>query len=185
VQQIHHSRHEELRVSVDRQRWVNGLDAELNVPVLGLQQPRRGDLVDECDHRHTGASLFANFEADFGQRAVDDFAKTHQTLSENGSSAAVDGDGASLECVESENRGVQRVSKFVSGVTKTLSLFGRSCLRGQARVFRDRLRNRGVETPVERMEFFYCDGCPLLDRQRRNRLANVGVVMHHLRHREA
>src|SRR4029078_11311294 len=97
----------------------------------------------------------AGFEADFGQRAVDDFAEAHQTLAENGSSAAVDGARASLQRVERENGGVQGVSEFVSRVAQTLSLFGGSCLCCQARVFRDCLRNRGVETAIQSMEFFY------------------------------
>jgi len=133
VQQVHHGRRQELRVGVDRQSGVNSIDRELNVSVLGVQHPGRSDLVDERDDRQASTSLFAGFEADFGQRAVDDVAKVRQTLSENSASAAVDGDGASLECVERENRGVQRVSKFVSGVAQTLNLFGRPCLRGQAR----------------------------------------------------
>jgi hypothetical protein len=69
-------------------------------------------------------SLLASFEADFGQCAVDEFAKAHQATAEDRSSAAVDGDGATLQRVERENRGVQAVSEVVSGVAQTFDLFG-------------------------------------------------------------
>ena len=53
------------------------------------------------------------FKADFGQRAVDNFAEAHQTLAQNRPTAAVAGDGAPLERVEREHRR-SGVSEFVS-----------------------------------------------------------------------
>jgi hypothetical protein len=155
VHQVHHRRREELRVCVDRQVWINRLDREPNVPVLRVQHPGRDDFVDERQHLQARPSLLASFEADFGQCAVDDFAKAHQAAAQDRSCAAVDGDGASLERVERENRGVQAVSDLVSGVAQTFDLSGGSCLRRHARVLRDSLRDRRVETPVESMEFFH------------------------------
>jgi hypothetical protein len=90
--------------------------------------------------------------------------------------------GTSLQRVERENGGVQAVSEFVSRVAEPLNVFGGPCLRGQARVFRDGFGNRGVETTVESMEFFYRDGGSLLDRERRDRLADVAIVMDDLGH---
>jgi hypothetical protein len=89
-----------------------------------VEQPRRGDFVDEGDHGQAHRSLFASFEADFGQRAVDDFAKAHQATAEDRSGATVDSDGASLQCMEREDCGVQGVAKFVRRVAQAFSLLG-------------------------------------------------------------
>ena len=47
--------------------------------------------------------------------------------------------GASLRRVEGEEGGVEDVSKLVSRLSETLNFIGGSCLRGDARVLRDRL----------------------------------------------
>jgi hypothetical protein len=54
-----------------------------------------------------------------------------------------------------------------------------------ARVFRDSLGDRRVETQVEGLEFFHRDGRTLLDRERRDRLADIPIVMDDLGHRKA
>lgn len=82
--------------------------------------------------------------------------------------------------MKSENRSVQAVPEFVSRVTETLDLVGGSSFCRHPRVFRHRLGNRGVETLVERMELFDRDGGTLFDRERRDRLAHVAIVVNDL-----
>ena len=47
-------------------------------------------------------------------------------------------------------------------------------------MLRHRFRDRGVETTVQRMEFFNGDRGPPLDRELSNSLANIAVVVDHL-----
>ena len=137
----------------------------------------RGDFVDERDDGEARAPLLACLQANFGQCTVDEFAKAHQATTEDRAGAAVDGNGTALQRVERENRGVQAVSKFVGRVAKTFDFAGGSRFRRHTRVFRDRFRNCGVETAIEGVEFFHGDGRTLLDRERRDCLADVAVIM--------
>ena len=87
--------------------------------------------------------------------------------------------------MEREHGGVQGVAKFVRRVAQAFSLVGGSRLCRHTSMFGDSLRDRGVETSVEGMEFFHRDEGSLLDRKRRDRLADVAIVMDDLGHRKA
>jgi hypothetical protein len=91
-----------------------------------VQHSGRGDFVDERHHGQAHPSLFPCFQPDFGQCAVDDFAKAHQAATEHRARAAVDGDRAPLQRVESENGGVQVVPELVRRVAETFGLLGGS-----------------------------------------------------------
>jgi hypothetical protein len=62
LQQVRHRRRQQLRVAVDGQFGIDGSDAELDLPVLGMEDTGRGDLVKQRHHEHALAHLFSGGE---------------------------------------------------------------------------------------------------------------------------
>ena len=86
LQQAHQRRREELRVHVDRQRGITGLDREPDLPVLRVRVGRGGDLVDERRQRHARGGG----EADLGQPGVDEVAEADEAATEGVARAPAD-----------------------------------------------------------------------------------------------
>src|SRR4029453_2403476 len=69
--------------------------------------------------------------------------------------------------------------------SEVFRLVRRSLQRRDARMLRHRRGDRGIQTTVEKLKLLNRHRRPTLLRQRGNRLADVAVVVHHLREREA
>ena len=94
------------------------------------------------------------------------------------------GTGAALQCVKGQERTIQEVPKLVSRLPETLDFLLRPPLCDEAGVLRDRFSDRRVEATVQRMKLFDGDGRVLLECDLGDGLANVTVIVDHLRHAE-
>ena len=181
VQQVHDGRREELRVGRHSQPRVHLLDGELQCAVLGVQVAGNRYFAEERAHRHPFAVLDIGVHPDVGQGAVDKVTQTHEAPAQHGPSASVDSDGSPFQGMEREDRRVEDVADLVSQSSGPFDFFRRSRFGGNARVLCHCFRNGGIEASIQNVEFFGRDRKLLLHGNFRDGLADVTVIVDHLR----
>ena len=185
VQQVHHCRREQLRVGVEGQRGIDRRHSEPDAAILRVEATGRGDLVDERGHADGLAPLLRGGQPDLTELAVHEGEHAGQAAAQHRSGTAVDGDRSALQCVKGKERTIKEVPKLVSRLPETLDFLFGPLLCDEPGVLRDRFSDRHVEATIQRMKLFDGDRCVLLERDLGDRLANVTVVVDHLRHVEA
>ena len=85
-----------------------------------MEHARRRDFVDERRHAEALRSLLSGREPHLGQHAIHKILKTCQAAAEYRSGIAVDGDGASFQRMEGEERSIQEVPQFVRRLAEAL-----------------------------------------------------------------
>ena len=115
------------------------------------------DFVEERRHGDPFAQLFPGGETHRRERPVHQGPEVGETAAEDGPGAATDADRAPLERMKGEERGVELVTQFMSGLPETLYFLARSSLGGESRVLGDGFGNRGIEAVVQRVEFLDAD----------------------------
>ena len=80
-----------------------------------------------------------------------------------------------------EERGVEDVANLVRQLPQAFHFLARSRVGRDARVLGDRFGNGGIQAAIQGMKLPVCDRRALLDGELGNGLADVAVVVHHLR----
>jgi hypothetical protein len=90
-----------------------------------VEHAGRPNFVHERRHAQALRSLLAGGEPHLGQRALHEILQTYQTSAEHRSGTAVDGDRASFQRVESEERAVEEVPQLVRRLAEALDFLSR------------------------------------------------------------
>ena len=161
-----------------------GDHGEPDVAILRVEIAGCRDLVHEPGDADPLAAVFRAGQPDLTERAIHESDQARQASTQHRSGTAVDRHRSTLQGVKGEERTIQEVPKLVSGVPETLDLLFRSFLSDEPAMLRDRFSDRGVEAAVQGMKLFDGDRRALLDRDLGDRLADVAVVVDHLRDAE-
>jgi hypothetical protein len=126
-------------------------------------------------------------ESDFGERSTDEFADALEASMEHSSSASRDPDIATLKHFKRDERGMRQVAQFVRQEPEALiPAHGLSTVgeRSLARVLADRTGDGVGQAAIQEPKVSRAHGCTRFDRQLRDGLTDVAIIVDDLRHRE-
>lgn len=189
LQQVAQHGGEHLRIRFDGQALLDARYGQPNAPCVGVQHRRRRHVGDEGRERDRLWILDATPQLYFRERAVDQGPQCEETAVEDRAGAAGDADIASLEDFVGQNRGVHQIPQFMREEPKTFGALGGGIivrgLRPPASVFGDGAGDRLIEALIQHAKIVGTDRGILLTRQFGDRLTDIPIVVHYLRHGEA
>ena len=189
LQQVDHDRRDDLAVGVHRQ---SGLARRARVSwrpraVASMAADGDNSSIRSATTKST-AVLRVVPEADLGDRAIDEVGEPGQAALEHRAGAAADADVPGPEHFERHAGRVDQVADLVGEEAEALVLLRGGDVAHRLMPFTSVLRHRAgdgiVQAAIERAEVVDADRRVLLHREVGDRLADVAVVVHDLRHGE-
>lgn len=181
LKQIRHGGCKELSIDVDDQAFVHRLDAELDHAIGGVKGSVDLHLLDEIRDPDVLPLINPRSKTYFGQGSVDECTKPVQASLQDIHRAPRRPDFSRPYDLARQERCIQVVAELVSKITTAPDLIPRTAHVTTSPVLRDGIRDRDVEKTVEGAEFTRRDIDPALDGQFGDGLADVTVILNHLR----
>ena len=185
LQQVRDRRREGLSVGIDRDTLLDARHRQPDATRSRVDRGRHFDLLHELIHRHALEPRSARVEANLGERTIYEIAQIEQAALVHRAHRASDRDNAPADAFEREHRGREQVSQLVREDSEALSaclrhellaLFGEVC---------DGSRDGSTEACVEPLEILRGEVRAAIDRELLHGLADVAVVVNHLRDSES